>query len=100
MPLDLFVSRRGLDWLKNGTKSVPLPNESAFGESEAFKQYLMQSINASTLPREVKEETRGRLLVYSGEDLKALQRRLLQAIAERPELIAKLVNSAGVQNDL
>ena len=94
--LEARITAQGLDWLEKGTNSIPGGNETTFGESEALRQFLVQSINASTLSQESKELTRTRLLGFSGEDLQALQRRLLQAIAERPELIAKLVISGGV----
>ena len=94
--LEARVTAQGLEWLENRTNSKPQDSETAFGESEALRQFLVQSINGSTLSEEIKEEAKARLLGYAGEDLKALQRRLLQAIAERPELIAKLIVSAGV----
>ena len=94
--LEAKITAQGLDWLEKRTNSIPAGNETTFGESEALRQFLLQSISTSTLSQETKDLTRTRLLGFSGEDLKALQRRLLQAIAERPELIAKLVISRGV----
>lgn len=89
--LEARITAKGLDWLEKGTETPAAANDTAFVESEALRQFLVQSINASALSREIKEGTRTRLLAFSREDLKALYRRLLQAIAERPELIAQII---------
>jgi len=94
--LEARITATGLDWLEKGTDSISVGNGTASGESEALRQFLLRAVNASTLSRELKEATKTRLLAFSGEDLKALQLRLLQAMAERPEVIAELVNSRGV----
>ena len=94
--LEARITAKGLDWLEKGIDSTSVDHETAFGEYEALRQFLVQSINASTLSAKLKEATRTRLLGFSGEDLKALQLRLLQAIAERPEVIAELVIPGGV----
>jgi hypothetical protein len=93
--LEATVTARGLDWLEKGHTPETTGNEPSFGESEAFRLFLVQSIKASALSEEIKVATSTRLLSFSGEDLKALQRRLLQAMAEKPELIAKLVMSGA-----
>ncbi len=94
--LEARITAKGLDWLEKGGESQALRGEMTIGESEALRQFLVQSLNASSLSEEVKVTAKNRLLGFSAEDLKALHLRLLQALAQRPEVIAEVLISKGI----
>lgn len=95
--LEARITAKGMDWLESGGAPQALRTEMTVTEYEALRQFLVQSVIASSLAEGTKVATRDRLLGLSSEELRALHLRLLQALAERPEIIAEVVASAGIR---
>jgi hypothetical protein len=92
--LEATITARGLEKVQGEAEppsqqpGLPLPFEM-----EALRHFLKRSIESSTLPETVKQESAERLMAFSDDDVKFLVIRLIQKVAEDPKVIAHLIKS-------
>jgi hypothetical protein len=94
--LQAKITASGLDWLhgEESTSSALGDTTSPF-ELEALRHFLKQSLETSDIPAQKKQVAIARLLAFSSADVKALVLRLLQATADRPDVLVELISKTG-----
>lgn len=90
--LEVRATAKGIDWLSKGDdRALEDPTSDSPSGLEALRYFLRQSIEASDLQHGAKHIAIDQLLGLSTDGLKALHLRLLQAIAESPEVIVEQI---------
>jgi len=94
--LQAKITASGLDWL-HGQDSTPnaLGDATSPFELEALRYFLKQSIETSDIAVPAKQVAIARLLAFSSADIKALVLRLLQAAADRPDVLVEFISKTG-----
>jgi hypothetical protein len=98
--LEARITAKGLDWLESGGDSREVPNQATVADTEALRHFLLQSLNVPSLSERTRMAGKKRLLDLSTEELKALHLKLLQALAERPDIIVEVLLSERNASDL